>query len=460
MRKFLFFVVLIILMSGVAANAAPPLNLDSPAVILAEQTTGRVLYSRNERERRYPANLTKMLTALVAVDHLALDDVIIVGQEIRGMPAGFVANTHFEGETITVQMLLNSLLIRSANEAGRILALNVIRQRDGRWNIPMEQANSSFAALLNEKARSLGARGTNFNNAFGHHNDNHFTTAYDLALITRAFMDNPVLAQIAGTRTFEGDSLNGITHPEPNVREYSWTSTNQMLPHGQHGHPYMIGAKAGFTISAGHILAGAAEHNGLQLVTVVLGGTDAARWQDTRRLMDYGFGNFSFREIARTGDDVKDVLIENPRLGDSETLTLILGESTASGENETFTALVSHAEYAAITKTFTFDPLLLVEFETPQEKPTLRAPIEDGAAIGTVTYSANGLVLFEIPVLATRAVEERTFDSDMDYHLAAIFGNIFSRRAIPYYFGIFGTLFGIFGIVIAAKSSRSKYNRY
>jgi D-alanyl-D-alanine carboxypeptidase (penicillin-binding protein 5/6) len=379
-----------------------------------------------------------MLTALVVLDELEPDDVLVIGSEIRNMPSGFATNVHSEGETVTVETLLKSMLIRSSNESGRVFALNVVRRRDGR-GVTIDEANSAFSAMLNEKATSLGANGTHFNNAFGHHNENHFTTAHDLVLITRAFMDNPVLAEIAGTRVFE-----------------NWTNTNQMLPDAPHGYPYMTGAKAGFTTAAGHILAGAAEHNGLQLATVVLGGTDVARWQDTRRLMDYGFTNYSFREIAATGDVIGEVLIENPRLGDDEALSIVLGES------ENFTALVSHAEYAAITRAITFDPLLYVVREDEYETPTLRAPIEEGAVIGTATYSTNGTVLFEVSVLASRAVYERNFDSDMDYHLAAFFGNVFSRKAVPYYFGVIGTAFGIFGIVIAVRANlrAGRYNRY
>ena len=477
MRWFLFFLVVTIFWTT-TAKAAPP-NVDSPAFILAEQTTGRVLYSRNERERRYPANLTKMLTALIALEELEPDEVIVIGQEIRGMPTGFGSNVHFEGETISVQMLLGSMLIRGANEPARVLALNVIRRREGRFNIPFEQANAAFSALLSEKARSLGATGTNFSNAFGHTNENHFTTAYDLALITRAFMDNPILAEIAATRTFEGDSLFGAEYAQPNVREHSWTSANQMLPHGAHGHPYVIGAKAGFTSAAGHVLAGAAEFDGLQLVTVVLGGTDAMRWQDTRRLIDYGLRNFSFREIARTGDVLAEVLIENPRLGDDETLQIILGENT---DGQPFYALLSHAEYASVRQTIIYDPTLPVipeeDDETESTKTILRAPIEEGMQIGTARFAMGTepfLILFEAPVFAAHAVYERTFDSDMDYHLAAFFGNVFSRRALPYYFGIFGTIFGIIGIIIAVRTSRrtgrstgwtysgdrrSRYNRY
>jgi len=422
-------------------------QVDSPSFILMESSTGRILYSRNERERRYPASLTKMLTALVAVEELRLDDVVEVGQEIRGMPAGFATNVHAEGDEITVRTLLYSLLVRSANETGRILALTTVRSREGRRNIPYEQAEQTFAALMNEKAQSLGARGTHFTNPFGAHSDNHFTTAYDLAIITRAFMAHPLLSEIAGTRVFENE-------------DFSWTNTNQLLPHAPHGHPYITGAKAGFTTPAGHILASSAYNDGLGLVAVVLGGTDAARWQDTRRLIDYGFNNYRFREIAAEGEIIKTVLVENPRLGDSDTLDIALGESV--------TVLLNREEYAALTMEFTFDALLYTE------EATFRAPIEEGMVIGTVFYVSNGITWFESPVFATRNVEERTFDSDMDYYLAAIFTNIFTRRALPYWFGFVGTGFGIFGIALAISAHRrvsrkavwnsdkfkSRYSRY
>lgn len=429
MRKLFSLAILIFAIFPAAAYAQSPLNLDSPSVILVEQSTGRVLYLRNERERRYPASLTKMLTALVAVEYLALGEEITVGTEIRNMPAGFATNVHTEGETLSVETLLYSLLVRSANETGRILALNVARRHGGRHNISYGDAERIFSVLLNEKARSLGTTGTHFNNPFGAHNDHHFTTAYDLALITRAFMDNEILARIAATHT---------------VEEFSWTNTNQMLPGAPQGYAHMTGAKAGFTTPAGQILAGAAYNDGLKLVTVVLGGTDPARWQDTRRLMDYGFNNFRFREIARDGEIIATVQIENPRLGDSEFLEVI--------SREAFTALLSRAEYAEITREISFDPLLYVENE--YETPTLRAPIEYGEVIGTITYRTGGETIFEAPVLAAREVYARSFDTDMDYYIAALRANIFSLRGLPYWFGIFGTIFGITGIAIAVKTHR------
>jgi D-alanyl-D-alanine carboxypeptidase len=193
-----------------------------------------------------------------------------------------------------------------------------------------------------------------------------------------------------------------------------------------------------------------------------MGGTETSRWNDTRRLMDYAFNNFRFREIARENEIVEIIEIENPRLGDVEMLEIIL--------NDSHTALLSHAEYASLSRRIIFDPILLVENE---DSIFLRAPIEDGAVVGTISYIADGTVIFEAQVFSSREVIERSFDSDMDYYLAAFFGNIFTRRALPYWFGFFGTIFGISGIILAIHAHRrvsrkavrtpefrSRYSRY
>lgn len=452
MRRIVaIFVLMTIIMSTVAINASP-LNLDSPAVVLMEESTGRVLYARNEHQRMYPASMSKMLTALVVMDNLRLDDVVIVGGEIRNMPAGFATGLHVEGEAITVRMLLKVLIIRSSNEAGRVLALEVIRQREGRRNIPYDDATKrAFSVLLMEKARGLGATNSNFNNPYGLHSEGHFSTAYDMALITRAFMQNDFLAEVAGMRVFEGDGLEGRFHADGQGRFYSLVNTNLMLPGAAHGHPYIIGARTGFTTPAGHCFAAAAYNNGLGLVSVVMGGNDPERWQDTRRLIDFGFHNFSFREFGDYGEVITTVQIENPRLGDPETLEIF--------SHTMVTMLLSHAEYAELNSVITFDPLLVVEGE---DETTLRAPIQDGEIVGTVSWFTGDTPLVEFSIVAGRVVYERTFDSDMDYYIAMFLNNIFTRRALPYWFGFLGTTFGVFCLVVAIKIHRNArdFNRY
>ncbi|MCL1786529.1 MAG: D-alanyl-D-alanine carboxypeptidase [Defluviitaleaceae bacterium] len=426
------------------------LPLQATAAILVEQTTGRVLYQKNAHQPMYPASTTKLLTALVVIQHLDLDRIVVVGPEIRGMPAGFATNLHVEGEEITVEVLLKALLIRSSNEAGRVLALEVVRTVEGRANISYADAKPRFSQLMNQMAASLGAENSHFNNPYGLHNDAHFTTAYDLALIARAFMEQPVLMGIAAMGDYVGDGLGGRGHPEANVRQYSLVNTNLMLPGATFGHPYIIGGRTGFTTPAGHCFVGLARHDGLSLVSVVLDSTDVERWQDTRMLIDYGFINYAFRDVAADGAPLGTVYIQNPRLGDPETLDIFLSHG--------HTALLSRAEYASIAWEINFDPLYEVllygEAQDAGDATTLRAPLESGATVGTITYTAGGQALFTAPVVTARAVYERTFDSDMDFYMDRILSNIFTIRGLPYWFGVVGTLFGIVGISMAVSANR------
>jgi len=324
--------------------------------------------------------------------------------------------------------------------------MEVARLVENRRNISYNEAQAIFSRLMNAYAANLGATDSNFNNPYGLHNEAHFTTAHDMALIGRAFMQNPTLAQISATRVFSGDSLGGASHPQEQTRTFTWTNTNLMLPGATHGHPYVTGGRTGFTTPAGHSFVSGAYHNGLELIAVVLYSREPERWQDTRILIDHGIFNFSFREIASEGYLVYNAIIENPRLGDNDTLHILLQHG--------YTALLSHAEYAEIEQIFTFDPLLLVEHEGEYTK--LRAPIEAGEAVGTVTFQvpSTGEVIFSTSLLAARQVYERTFDSDMDYYIAMIRNNIFTRRALPYWVAFFGVLFGLLGVFMAITVSR------
>jgi D-alanyl-D-alanine carboxypeptidase (penicillin-binding protein 5/6) len=409
-----------------------------------------------------------MLTALVALEHLEPSHIVIVGGEIRNMPAGFATGLHTEGETITVSTLLHILIIRSGNETGRVLAREVARVTTGRRNIPYEEAMQVFSVLLNEKLRELGAEHSNFNNPYGLHSPHHFTTAYDMALVTRAFMENEYLARIAGTWAFEGDSLGGQTIQNAVVHMYQFTNTNLMLPGGPHGHPYITGARTGFTTPAGHCLAAKADNGQLQLVAVVMGGVEGQRWEDTRRLIDHGFQNYGFRQIARAGEIIDLAAIYNPRLGEAATMHV----RQRDGASE----LLSHAEYAALTRTMRFSPaftentedmqpidiqLALLGYEV-EPRVTLTPPFEEGEALGYVVYTVDGREVFSSPIIATRDVMSRTFDSDMDYYIARFFAGIFTRAGLPWWLAAGGVAFGLFGMVLAANAVKKlkSYRRY
>jgi len=434
-KKFLFILTIAFLLTPLHTNANE-LPLQAGAAVLVEHSTGLILYAHNAHQPMFPASTTKMLTALVVVEHLSLDTVIIAGEEVRNMPSGFTTNIPTYGEAMTVRMLLTGLLVPSANEAGRVLALEVVRTTEGRRDIPyMTEAKARFASLMNEKARSLGATSSNFNNPYGFHSDMHYTTAHDLAIIARAFMDNPILAEIVKLREFSGANQAGHMH--------SWTNTNLMLPGAPFGHPYILGLRTGYTTPAGRCFVGAAYHNGMKLISVVLHSGDPARWLDTGMLINYGFNNYGFREVLSEGQLMDTVAIDNHRRGDSDTLEVFSKQAQ--------TALLSHEEYANLRRETTFDPLLLVEREY---ETVLRAPIEEGETVGTVQYISNGEVIFTSSLVASREVLERTFDSDMDYFIAMFFGNIFTKRALPYWFAVIGVLFGLMWMFFAVTISR------
>ena len=444
-KKLLSFIfITIILLTSTAYASGPELQLTASAVVLMEQATGQVLYSRNAHGRMYPASTTKMLTALLAYRHLSLDTIVVAGTEMRSVPGGFSTAGHFEGETLTVYVLLNALLIPSGNDSAMVLAMEVIRTLENRRNIPVNEAQMRFANLMNEEARALGATGSNFHNPFGMHHEMHYTTAHDMALIGRAFMENPVLAQISAKRVFESDSLGGRTHPDARVRSFTWVNTNLMLPGAAFAHPFITGGRTGFTTPAGHCFVGAAYSNGLSLIAVVLYSREPDRWTDTRMLLDYGFFNYSFREIATEGQLLETVTIDNPRLGDIDTLEIYLSEG--------HTALLSHTQYAALERRIIFDPLLLAD--RYENGTVLHAPIEYRGIVGRVEYRIGSEIIFTAHALALRYVGKRTFDSDMDYYMAMIFDNIFTRRALPYWFGFWGTVFGIVGICMAVSAKR------
>ncbi|MCL2373205.1 MAG: D-alanyl-D-alanine carboxypeptidase [Defluviitaleaceae bacterium] len=449
MRIILLAFVLTIATPNFTAFAQPAarLDLNASAAIVVEQSTGRVLYGHNIHARRYPASMSKIMTAIVALDHLELNDLIVIGTEINNMPAGYATNIHVVGETVSVHFMLKALMIRSGNETGRTLAIEVMRRITGRDDITYNEAKPLFSSLLNQRAASLGAYNTTFTNPYGLHAAQHVTTAYDMAIISRAYMDIPVLAEIAAMRYFDGDGTLGVYVPGANIRQYSWTNTNRTLPGGEFSHPFMTGLKTGFTTPAGHCLVGSAYFNGLELVSVVFYSQDPGRWLDTHQLINFGFTNFSFREIATPMYLADEIYIYNPRRGDPATVEII----QAYGHQ----ALLSHNEYANITRAIIYDPLLLVQPEEGEtSQPQLLAPIEEGEIVGAIRYYTGGVLVFESPLVAAQAVYERTFDSDMDYFLAMFTSNVFTRRALPYWFGVFGVLFGIFGMHLAISASR------
>lgn len=248
---------------GKAASAA-----GASSAIVVEVSTGRVLSESNADAKAYPASTTKILTALVVLETLPLDLVVTVPREAAGVEGSSVYLR--AGEKLTVEELLYGLMLRSGNDAAVALALAA------------GGSVSRFAAMMNERAEKCGAKHSHFVNPHGLHDDEHYTTARDLALITAEAYGNRDFCRIVSTRS--------VTVGEGESRRY-FANKNKLL--GTYGGAN--GVKTGFTTKSGRCLVGGAYRDGMQLVSVVLNRYDM--WEATRAMLDKAFGEYEMRDV-------------------------------------------------------------------------------------------------------------------------------------------------------------------
>ena len=235
---------------GVAEGAG------SAKEIVIEWTTGRVLYALNADERAYPASTTKILTALVVAETLPLDLEVTVPAVAAGVEGSSVYLR--AGEKLTVEELLYGLILRSGNDAAVALAVAA------GGSVP------HFAAMMNERAAACGAERSHFVNPHGLHDEEHYTTARDLALITAEAYRNADLRRIFSTRS--------VTVGEGESRRY-FANKNKLLGTFEGAN----GVKTGYTTKSGRCLVGGAYRDGMQLISVVLDRYDM--WAETKRIL-------------------------------------------------------------------------------------------------------------------------------------------------------------------------------
>lgn len=254
--------------------------VSAESAILIEAETGTILYAKNIHEQEYPASTTKILTTLIASEQCALDEVVTFSHDaVFGIPRGSNHIAMNEGDTLTMEQCLNAILIRSANEVSYAVAEHI----GGTWE--------GFAEMMNERARELGCVDSNFVNPNGLPDENHYTSAYDLAMIGRAFFANEMLCKISTT------SILRIPKEKEDLVEW-----NQMalLQGRQYAYEYLVGCKTGYTDAARSTLVSCAEKDGLKLICVVMRDENPYHYEDTISLFDYGFANFDKVNVSQT----------------------------------------------------------------------------------------------------------------------------------------------------------------
>lgn len=255
----------------------------SAAAILMDAETGKVLYSKNRSKQLSPASITKILTALLAVESCRPDEVMTVHASALNIPKGYAHIALMEGDTITVEDAMYAMMLPSAFDAANVLAEYV------------GGSQKEFAALMNLRARKIGAVKSNFRNPSGMYAKKHYSTVYDMALITREAIQNDDFMKYFGAVSYTLPSFNEQTE-KIEISGYQY----MMLEDKDEYDPGVIGGKIGYTPESGHTMSTVATRGGKTLICIVMGSTRDGKYRDTQMLLDYGFGKkYSQNELKQ-----------------------------------------------------------------------------------------------------------------------------------------------------------------
>lgn len=274
--------------------ATAPNNINSNGAVLLDATTGQILYSKNGDKQFFPASTTKVLTALVVLENSKLNDKVTIGNnppQADGTSAGLR-----EGEEYTVEELLHGLLMHSGNDCAEALAEHV------------SGSIQNFAKLMNDKAKSLGATGSNFENPSGLPNEKHVTTPHDLALIMKECIKNPDFVRITRTLsyTFKPSNIDGNKISVPNGNHIIDSN------YSQYYYKYAVSSKKGYTTVAHFTNVASAEKDGHPLIVALLDGPGMSQaYDDSKNLFNYGFSNFTLKKIVSEGDKIDTFTLNN-----------------------------------------------------------------------------------------------------------------------------------------------------
>lgn len=374
-RKFIFAFIFILLFfsTSVFGVSTSNLNISSPTALLIEESTNTLIYEKNSNVKMYPASTTKILTALLTLEKGNLNDVVTVSSEaVDDLEGGYVTLYISKGEKLTVEQLLNILLVPSGNVAGNILAEYVSGSMGG------------FVDLMNTRAKELGCTNSHFTNTYGKHDENHYTTAHDLYLITKAAMKYDIFREIVSKTSYVLEPTN--KHSKNDRTLYS---TNDLIkPTSSSYYEYAIGIKTGFTSQAKDCLVSAATKDNMTFYTIVLGSEKNSsgvsyRYIDTKKLYDFAFKNYLFRTVKS-----KDAVIDTVEVPGGTNVTKNLNVIIDS----TISALISSDDiYTSFIPTISIDEL--------------SAPITAGQVVGKISYDINGKI-YTANLLAETSVEK------------------------------------------------------
>lgn len=374
------FMLIFILNISISYGISDVPDISAGAAILIDSSSEKIIYSKNESEKMYPASTTKILTAILTIENCNLDDVVTVPYEaISSIPSGYSVAALQVGEQLTVEQLLQVMLIHSANDAANVLAYHVSGSID------------AFANLMNQKVEELGLTNTHFTNPSGMHNENHYTTAYDLAIIMKYCMKNTTFRKLS--------SLKYCTIPATNKYDQRvYNTTNELLIYdnrdvqSNYYYKYAIAGKTGYTTEAKNCLVSVSNKDDLELICVVLSAglypnNLSAKFVDTKTIFNYGYNNYTIRKLREQNAIATQIEISNATK-ETRNLDLLISKD--------ITALVSQDDLET-----EFSPEI-------QITENLLAPIAQGQVVGKIVYNIDGIE-YSADLIASHSVEKSGF---------------------------------------------------
>ena len=280
-KRLLFLVLFMMLLLPQGLYAGQP-AISGKGAVLIDANSGQVLVDYNKDEKLPPASTTKILTAIIAIESGKLEDMVVVGPNPPKVDGTKVYLE--EGESIKLKELVAAAMIHSTNDAALAIAEYLAGSQE------------EFAKVMNAKAKELGATNSNFVTPHGLSEDNHYTTAYDLACISRYAMQNELFRQFAASKILDWQGKAWQTRLI-NINKMLWNYDGS------------DGVKTGYTTEAKSTIVASAERNGQRYIAVVLGSSGSAIWEDASRLLDYGFNNFQQLKLAEAGEIVATIKI-------------------------------------------------------------------------------------------------------------------------------------------------------
>lgn len=390
----LFIALILLFQFPVSAFAAEEPTVSCQAAAAVDLDTGTLLFEKNAQERVFPASTTKVITALIILENRDLSDTIEVGSEIR--EGGITTNSSLmyleKGDKITVEELLYGLMLVSGNDAAATLAVSTAG------------SISAFADMMNEKAQELGMTNTHFVTPHGIHNEEHYSTAEDMAKLTVAAMQNETFRRIVSTKTHDSVKINSkgttVTTELRNTNNLLHT-----LDKNGNANPYYYagttGIKTGYTIYAKYCLISSAERNGRHVAALLFAdgseNSGAQRWKDAAAILDYAlnnYENYSLAALAAKAEITLNVWHAAEKDSEGGLLSCDFGDL----EDKKYSLPKDLDTSSGITA-------------EPSFNQGIMAPLFTGDEVGTAKLLLNGEVIYEGAVYASRDVYEEGFET-------------------------------------------------